>query len=299
MSGGFDTAPLAADVDYILAGKEKEFQVGLDALSMISDSKIQLNLGPNSNAVALTGAKGVEINYISGPHPAGNVGIQIHHIDPINKGDIVWTLNAADVLTIGTLFLEGKYNPEKLIALVGSEINQPQYYQTKAGAEVAGIIEAQLKQDNVRIISGNVLTGTKVEKSGYLSYYHHTITVIPEGNSHSFFGWLIPSPKIFSFYRTAFSWLTPNKVYSPNTNMNGGDRAFVFTGQLEKVLPMDIFPIQILKSIMVEDIDQMEQLGIYELDEEDFALCEYISTSKIEMQELIRKGLDIMRIEMS
>ncbi len=296
---GFDTAPLAADVDYILAGKEKEFQVGLDALSMISDAKIQLNLGPNSNAAALTGAKGVEINNISGPHPAGNVGIQIHHIDPINKGDIVWTLNAADVLTIGTLFLEGKYNPEKLIALVGSEINQPQYYQIKAGAEVSGILESQLKQDNIRIISGNVLTGTKVEKSGYLSYYHHTITVIPEGNSYSFFGWLIPSPKIFSFYRTAFSWLTPNKVYSLDTNLNGGERAFVFTGQLEKVLPMDIFPIQILKSIMVEDIDQMEQLGIYELDEEDFALCEYISTSKIEMQELIRKGLDIMRIEMS
>lgn len=296
---GFDSAPLAADVDFLLQGKEKEIQTGLDALNMLSDAKVHLNLGPNTKAPALVGAKGVEINNISGPHPAGNVGIQIHHIDPINKGDIVWTMNVADVITIGSLFLTGKYNPEKVVALAGSEIEKPQYYVTKAGAEVAGILDGQLKQDNVRIISGNVLTGTKVEKSGYLSYYHHAITVIPEGNQYSFFGWLIPSPKIYSFYRSAFSWLTPNKSYSLNTNLNGGERAFVFTGALEKVFPMDIYPIQLMKSIMVDDIDQMEQLGIYEVDEEDYALCEYISTSKIDMQILIRKGLDMMRIEMS
>jgi Na+-transporting NADH:ubiquinone oxidoreductase subunit A len=296
---GFDTAPLAADVDYILEGKEKEFQTGLDALSMISDAKIHLNLGPNSKAPALVNAKGVEINSFSGPHPAGNVGIQIHHIDPINKGDIVWTVNAVDVLTIGRLFLEGKYNADKMIALCGSEIKEPQYYNVKSGVEMGGLLKDQLKSDHVRVISGNVLTGTKVDRSGYLSFYDKEVTVIPEGDVYEFFGWLIPSPKKHSFYRTAFSWLTPNKVYKPNTNVNGGERAFVFTGALEKVLPMDIYPIQLMKAIMAEDIDMMEQLGIYELDEEDFALCEYISTSKINMQELIRKGLDMMRIEMS
>jgi len=296
---GFDTAPLAADIDYILEGKEKEFQTGLDALSMISDAKIHLNLGVNSKSAALVNAKGVEINNISGPHPAGNVGIQIHHIDPINKGDIIWTVNAVDVLTIGRLFIEGKYNAEKTIALCGSEIKDPHYITVKAGVEISGLVKDQLTQDHVRVISGNVLTGTRVDKSGYLSFYSKEVTVIPEGDVYEFFGWLIPSPKKHSFYRTAFSWLTPNKVYKPNTNMNGGERAFVFTGALEKVLPMDIYPIQLMKSIMAEDIDQMEQLGIYELDEEDFALCEYISTSKIDMQELIRKGLDMMRIEMS
>jgi len=296
---GFDTAPLSADIDYILEGKEKEFQTGLDTLSMISDAKIYLNLGPNSKAPALINAQGVEINYFTGPHPAGNVGVQIHHIDPINKGDIVWTVNAVDVLTIGRLFLEGRYNAEKTIALCGSEIKDPCYYSVKAGVEVGGVVEGQLKQDHVRIISGNVLTGTKVERNGYLSFYDKEITVIPEGDEYEFFGWLIPRAKKYSFYRTAFSWLTPNKVYKPNTNMNGGERAFVFTGQLEKVLPMDIYPIQLMKAIIAEDIDMMEQLGIYELDEEDIALCEYISTSKINMQELLRKGLDMIRKEMS
>ncbi|MCK5856878.1 MAG: Na(+)-translocating NADH-quinone reductase subunit A [Bacteroidales bacterium] len=296
---GFDTAPLAADIDFILEGKEKEFQTGLDALSMISDSNIHLNLGPDSKAPALLNAKGVEINNFSGPHPAGNVGIQIHHISPINKGDIVWTVNAADVLTIGRLFLEGKYNAEKMIALCGSEVKEPQYITVKSGVEIGSIVKDQLKQDHVRIISGNVFTGTRIDRSGYLSYYSKEITVIPEGDVYEFFGWLVPSPKKHSFYRTAFSWLMPNKSYKPNTNMNGGERAFVFTGALEQVFPMDILPIQLMKAIMAEDIDLMEQLGIYELDEEDFALCEYISTSKIDMQELIRKGLDMMRIEMS
>jgi len=296
---GFDTAPLAADIDYILEGKEKEFQTGLDAIAVVSGAKIHLNLGPNSKAPALVNAKGVEINHFSGPHPAGNVGIQIHHIDPINKGDIVWTVNAADVVTIGRLFLEGKYNAEKTIALCGSEIKEPQYYTVKAGVEVGGLLKDQLKSDHVRVISGNVLTGTKVDRSGYLSFYDKEVTVIPEGDVYEFFGWLFPSPKKHSFYRTAFSWLTPNKVYKPNTNLNGGERAFVFTGQLEKVLPMDIYPIQLFKAILAEDIDMMEQLGIYELDEEDIALCEYISTSKINMQELLRKGLDMIRKEMS
>ena len=296
---GFDSAPLAADIDYILEGNEQEFQAGLDALSMISDTKIHLNLGPNSKASALVNAGGVEINNFNGPHPAGNVGIQIHHITPINKGDIVWTVNAADVLIIGRLFLEGKYNADKIIAFCGSEVKNPQYISVKSGVEVSEILKDELTQDHVRVISGNVLTGTKIDRSGYLSYYSKEITVIPEGDVYEFFGWLIPSLNKYSFYRTAFSWLTPKKVFKPNTNMNGGERAFVFTGQLEKVFPMDIYPIQMMKAIMAEDIDMMEQLGIYELDEEDLALCEYISTSKIDMQDLIRKGLNMMRIEMS
>jgi Na+-transporting NADH:ubiquinone oxidoreductase subunit A len=296
---GFDSAPLAANLDFVLKGQGEAFQAGLDALAKLTQGKVHLNTSVNTQCEVLTKASGVERATFKGPHPAGNVGIQIHHISPINKGDIVWTVQAQDVVTIGNLFLKGQYVSDITIALAGSEIKQPQYYSLKRGAQVTDLLKNQLEQDNVRVISGNVLTGTKVEKSGYLGYYHNLISVIPEGNYYSFFGWLIPSPKKHSFYRTAFSWLTPNKEYRLDTNVNGGERAFVMTGALEKVFPMDIYPIHLLKAIMVQDIDQMEQLGIYELDEEDIALCEYISTSKIDMQELLRGGLDLMRKEMS
>ena len=297
---GFDTAPLAANLDFILEGQEEAFQKGVDALAKLTDGKVYLNTSVHTKSQVLLGAQGVELTTFKGPHPAGNVGIQIHHISPINKGDMVWTVQAQDVVTIGNLFLKGQYVSDITIALAGSEVAAPQYYKVKRGAEISSIVDSKLNNNsNVRYISGNVLTGTKVEKNGYLSYYHNLITVIPEGNEFSFFGWLIPSTKKHSFYRTAFSWLTPNKEYRLNTNMNGGERAFVITGELEKVLPMDIYPIQLLKAIMVDDIDMLENLGIYELDEEDIALCEYISTSKINMQSLLRTGLDMMRKEMS
>jgi Na+-transporting NADH:ubiquinone oxidoreductase subunit A len=296
---GFDSAPLAANTDFILNGKEKSFQAGLDALSKLA-SKVYLGISPKTTSAALKNAKGVEVNTFDGPHPAGNVGIQIHHISPINKGEVVWTVQPQDVVAIGDLFLTGQYISDINIALVGSEVEAPQYYSVKRGASIGAIVNGKVKTEcDLRYISGNVLTGTKVEPNGYLSFYHNSISVIPEGNKFEFFGWLVPSPKKHSFYRTALSWLTPNKEYRLNTNLNGGERAFVVTGALEKVLPMDILPIPLIKSIMINDIDQMEQLGIYEVDEEDFALCEYISTSKIEMQDILRNGLNMMRKEMS
>ncbi len=296
---GFDSAPLAANLDFVLEGKEESFQAGIMALSNLTEGKIYLGIGANTKSKVLLQTKGVERVQFDGPHPAGNVGIQIHHISPINKGELIWTVQAQDVVTIGNLFLKGQYDSDITIALVGSEIENPQYYQVKRGADIAGIVEGKTTPGHLRFISGNVLTGTKIEKNGYLSYYHNMITVIPEGDKYELFGWLIPSPKKLSFYRTAFSWLTPNKEYRLNTNLNGGERAFVMTGFLERVLPMDILPVYLLKAIMVDDIDQMEQLGIYEVDEEDIALCEYISISKINMQEILRNGLDMMRKEMS
>jgi len=297
---GFESAPLTTNVDFILQGNESAFQVGLDALSKLTEGKVCLGINSNTKSQALLNAKGVEINKFDGPHPAGNVGIQIHHISPINKGEIVWTVQAQDVITIGNLFLTGEYKPEITIALAGSEVQNPQYYKVKRGFEVAELLNGKLTdRGDVRIISGNVLTGTKLEKVGYLSYYHNLITVIPEGNKYSFFGWLVPSPKKHSVYRTAFSWLSPNKEYVLNTNLNGGERAFVFTGNMDRVLPMDILPMELTKAIMVDDIDMMENLGIYEVDEEDFALCEYVNTSKIDIQAIIREGLDSIRKEMS
>ena len=296
---GFDSAPLAADLDFILAGQEDAFQAGVDALAKLTEGKVNLGISSKTSSF-LKDIKNAEINTFSGPHPAGNVGIQIHHVSPINKGEVVWVVQAQDVATIGNLFLTGEYKPEITIALAGSEVKEPQYYKVNRGACIAEIIEGKLKTENpVRVISGNVLTGSNIGPKGSLSYYHNSLTVIPEGNIFEFFGWLIPSPKKHSFYRTAFSWLSPNKEYTLNTNMNGGERAFVFTGHMEKVFPMDIYPIQLIKSIMINDIDMMENLGIYEVDEEDIALCEYISTSKIDIQKVLREGLDELRKEMS
>ncbi len=297
---GFDSAPLAANIRFLLAGQDQAFQFGIDALAKLTKGKVHLGLSASTKSEVLSQIKGVEINYFNGPHPAGNVGIQIHHISPINKGEVVWVVQPQEVVAIGNLFLQGQYNSDITIAVAGSEVKNPQYYKVKRGAEVEAILKNNLlDKDPVRIISGNVLTGTKIDLSGYLSYYHNLISVIPEGNYHAFFGWLIPSPKKHSFYRTAFSWLSPNKTYRLDTNINGGERAFVVTGALEKVLPMDIMPIQLLKAIMIDDIEKIENLGIYELDEEDIALCEYISTSKINMQSILRNGLNLTRKEMS
>ena len=295
----FDTNPLAADNDFIVHGCGEEFQAGLDALAKLTFGKVHLNVDVNTSSKVFTNSKNVQINEFSGPHPAGNVGTQIHAIDPINKGDIVWYLFPQDVLSIGRLFKEGKFDARRTIALCGSEIKHPRYYKTIMGASVESLLQDNVRGENKRVISGNVLSGDKIENTGYIGFYHSEVTVIPEGDQFEFFGWMFPSFKKHSFYRTALSWLTPKKQYALNTNLNGGERAIVVTGQFEKVMPLDIYPIQLIKACMIEDIDAMENLGIYEVDEEDFALCEYIDTSKINIQEVIRKGLDLMRKEMS
>ncbi len=296
----FDTAPLGADWDFIVEGYGDDFQEGIDALAKLTDGKVHLSVhADKTKSPVFLDASNVVLHKFSGPHPTGLVGIQIAHIDPINKGDIVWTLDPQAVIFIGRLFNKGVYDSSRVVALAGSEVKSPKYYKVRNGISIANLVKDNVGDGELRYISGNVLTGSKIERAGYLSHYDFMISVIPEGNYQLPFGWLIPRPWKHSFYRTAFSWLTPNKEYRLDTNLNGGERAFVVTGAMEKVLPMDIYVIPLMKAIIAEDIDKMENLGIYELLEEDIALCEYISTSKINMQDLLRKGLDLIRKELS
>ena len=293
---GFDSAPLAPDYDFLIHGENEAFQTGLDVLKKLTDGTVHLTLnGQGAPDTAFTDAKGVQINKISGKHPVGNVGTQIHHINPINKGEVVWTVNAQDVVHIGKLFLTGKFDSNKVIALTGSEVKNPKYIKAKIGASISKITADNIKEGNVRYISGNVLTGDKVGEDGYLGFYHSHVTVIPEGDEPKFFmtkGWMGSGSGKFSINRSYFSWLTPNKKRVLDTNLNGEVRAFVVTGEMDRVFPFDILPMHLVKSIMFNDLDQMEQLGIYEIAPEDFALCEFVCTSKIEIQDTIRKGLD-------
>lgn len=347
----FDTNPLAPDYDFLLEGREEDFQAGIDALAKFSKSGVvnlnvpaskEIRFNPEdkfnytdstgkvveidyktaSNSTAYGGgsnqalkdliekygkasdlftkAKNVYIGEIEGKHPAGNVGIQIHHINPINKGEVVWTVNAQDVAIIGNFLRTGQYNAKKVIALTGSEVAAPKYYNVTIGQCLTGLLENALKpaEEKPRFISGNALTGTKVEKDGFLGFYDSQITVLPEGNKYDFFGWMIPvQPNKFSLSRTLWSWVMPSKSYRLNTNMNGEPRAFVVTGQYEELLPMSIYPVQLLKSCLVEDIDAMEGLGIYEIVPEDLALCEFACTSKQPVQQILQAGLDLVKKE--
>ncbi len=297
---GFDTAPLAPDYNFIMDNSSASlFNSGITALKKLTDGKINLVLnGSGDSSELLKKAASVEISHFSGPHPAGNVGIHIHHLDPLNKGEIVWIVNLQDVIAIGRLFEHGRYNHERIVALTGSEVEHPAYYKIISGASVSSLVKNDVKPGNLRYISGNVLTGTAIGSEGYIGYYDSQVTVIPEGDYFEFFGWMKPGLNKFSFSRTFASSLIPSKDYRLDTNLHGGERAFVMTGQYEKVLPMDIYPMQLLKAILSEDIDLMENLGIYEIAEEDFALCEYICPSKIEIQSIVRKGLDLMVKEM-
>ncbi len=296
----FDSTPLGVDFDFIVEGKEKEFQAGLDALGMLTDGKIHINVKEGeTGAKTFLNASGVQVNRFAGPHPAGNVGIQIHHVDPINKGEVVWFLDPQAVLIIGRLFLEGKYKAEKLVAFAGSEVKKPRYCKVISGSSILPIIKGEINDGDLRFISGSVFTGEKIEKHGYLGFYTNQLLVIPEGDHYELFGWAMPRFNKFSYSKTYFSWLMPGKKYKLDTNLNGGHRAFVLTGEYERVFPMDIYPMQLLKAIMVKDIDLMENLGIYEVDPEDFALCEFIDASKTEMQVIVREGLDFMRKEMA
>jgi len=296
----FDTSPLGLDYDFIVHGKGDLFQKGLDALKKLTSGNVHLNTNPQeTTSKVFHNSQGVQINQFTGPHPAGNVGIQIHHIDPINKGDVVWYLNPQDVLTIGKFFTDGKYDPSCMIALSGSEVDKPKYYKAIKGTSIKPFVENNVKEGELRYISGNVLTGKRIEKDGYLGFYDFHVNVIPEGNYFEFLGWGLPGLKKFSVSRSFIAWMNPSKKYSLDTNLHGGVRAFVLSGEYEKVLPMDILPVQLIKSVIAEDIDMMENLGIYEVDEEDFALCEFVCTSKINSQSIIRKGLDLIRKEMS
>jgi Na+-transporting NADH:ubiquinone oxidoreductase subunit A len=290
----YASAPLTADVDFVLENKTEAFQAGIDALAKLTSGKVHLSLKGKEKS-ALENISGVSIHKVFGPHPAGNVGVQISKIDPINAGDRVWTVAPQDVATIGEFFLTGKFNATKTIALSGSEVKDAQYYTLISGAQISDLVAGKIKGDNVRIISGDIFTGNKVAQNGFLGFYSNTVTVIPEGDQYRMFGWMpFASPSIHSAQRTGLSWLMPGKKYAPNTNLNGEERALVVTGEMENVMPLDIYPMQLLKACIANDIDKMENLGIYEVAPEDFALIDYTNTSKLEAQVIIRKALNLM-----
>lgn len=293
----FDTAPLAPDYDFVFKNKKVELKKGLEVLAKLSGGNLQIGV-PNSSTLETIGnLSGASVNEFKGPHPAGNVGIHIHHISPILPGQSVWYLNPQDVCIIGNLFLTGRYDATRIIALGGSGVVDPQYYEVLTGQTLRNILEKKIKEDNQRIIQGNVLTGVKSSESDYLSFYTNQITVISEGNQPEFLGWILPGFNKLSLSRSYFSWLNKSKTYNLDTNTHGEERAFVVSGQYEKVLPMNIMPVILLKAILAQDIERMEQLGIYEVSEEDFALCEFVCTSKIEVQQIIRQGLELMQKE--
>ena len=291
----YTTAPLAADTDYVLKGKEKELQAAINALGKMTPGSVHVSTG-NSASSPFTNISGVELHKVSGPHPAGLVGTQINKLSPINKGEVVWTVTPQDLVIIGEFLLTGKFNAERTVALAGSSVKTPKYYTTKIGAEISTFLYASgVNEEKFRLINGDVLTGTKTSPDGHLGFYNNTVTAIPEGDDYEFFGWNKPVfNKISSTRALTFSWLNKNKKYDLDTNTNGEHRAFVVTGRYEEVFPLDIYPLQLLKACMVKDLDEMEQLGLYEVAPEDFALTEFICISKQPHQQIIREGLDLM-----
>lgn len=292
---GYASAPLAADLDYTLAGKKAELETAVTALSKLTDGGVHISIGSSESPLAnLTNAI---THNVSGPHPSGNVGTLINKVNPVNKGEIVWTVNAQDLVIIGELLLTGKFNAERIVALVGSSVKKPRYFKTKIGSEVSTMIydNGVDKNGNDRIIAGNVLSGKRIAPDEFLDYYSNVITVIPEGDDYEFFGWTKPVFDKVSVSRAlTFSWLNPNKKFALTTNTNGEHRAFVTTGTYEEVFPLDIYPMQILKACMYNDLDEMEALGMYEVAPEDFALTEFVCVSKQPHQKIIREGLDLM-----
>lgn len=291
----YTTAPLAADIEFVLKDRKEDFQAGINALSKLTEGKTHLSFAKNSPSF-FPEIRGVELHRVSGPHPAGNVGVQIHHINPVNAGERVWVINPEDVAIIGNLFRTGRFDATRIVAVAGTEAPVNQYFKLKIGTHLKPLL-GEIGR-NVRMISGDVLTGDRVANEGFLGYYHNTLTLIPEGNRYRMFGWLpFKDNNIPSMSKTSLSWLFPGKKYEVNTNLNGEERALVVTGEMEKVLPMDIYPMQLLKECMAGNIEKMESLGIYEVAPEDFALIDYVNTSKLEAQEIIRMGLDLMITE--
>ncbi len=295
----FDTAPLAPDFDVLIAGEEENFKFGIEVLKRLTSGPIHVNVSADKEVSrTYSSAKGITLNKFSGPHPAGNVGVQIHHLSPIGKGDLYWTITPVGVVQLGRLFATGKVDMRKRIAVVGSEVAKPQYYETYAGANVRTYLEENLTSEHVRVISGNVLTGQKIAEDGYLGFYDNTVTVVPEGDQYQFFGSFVPTANKVSIHRAIglFSFLNPkSKEYTLTTNINGEHRPFVQTGTFERVLPMSIYPTHLFKAILTEDFDDMEALGILEVAEEDVALCEFVDVSKHELQSIVRQGIELMR----
>lgn len=301
---GFDSAPIAPELQFALKGQQVALQAGFDILKKLTNGDVYLGLNADQENTELEKITGVQKRYFKGKHPIGNVGVQIHHIKAVNKGEVVWTIDLQNLAILGRFFMSGQVNMTKTIALAGSEVSVAQYFNVIHGAQIGSIlrksnITPQNDGDLVRVINGNPLTGTPTTLDGYLDFYTNSVSVIPEGNKHEFLGWFAPRFDKFSVSRSYFSWLMPRREYNLDTNLNGGHRAFVLTGLYDKYLPMDIYPLYLLKAIIAKDIDKMENLGIYEVVPEDFALCEFVDPSKTEMQEIVREGIRLMINELN
>ncbi|MBO7229981.1 MAG: Na(+)-translocating NADH-quinone reductase subunit A [Bacteroidaceae bacterium] len=294
----FDSKPLAVNFEIALKGNEEDFQTGLDALSRIAP--VHLGICACQKSTALLVAKNVTTTIFKGPHPAGNVGVQINKTAPVNKGEIVWTIGAEEVIFIGRLFNKGKVDFTRTVALAGSEVKNPSYSKVVLGAQISTLVEGRLEDKNeLRIIDGNVLTGKKTAADGFLGAFSTEITVIPEIlNDADILGWAAPRFGMYSTSRSYFSWLFPKRKYTIDARIKGGERHMIMSNEYDKVFPMDIYPEYLIKAIITGNIDKMEQLGIYEVAPEDFALCEFVDSSKLELQRIVREGLDKLRAEM-
>jgi Na+-transporting NADH:ubiquinone oxidoreductase subunit A len=293
----FDTAPLAPDLSFIAEGEAHAFQKGLDVLTKLTSGKVHVGLdarGQNPPSDVFTQASGVEKHWFSGPHPAGNVGVQIHHIAPLKGKEKVWTLGVQEVFSIGKMFLSGEYHAERIIALTGAEMDAPCYVRTFQGANLGELLANKTQGDNLRIVSGDVLSGKQEKADGFLSFRADQVTALKEGNQYELFGWLLPLAPRPSVSGTIPSYGTDHRFVA-DTNTHGEKRAFVVSGLYESVLPMDIYPMHLMKAIMSNNLDKMEGLGLAELTEEDIALCEFVCPSKNPMQSILRQGLEYLQ----
>ena len=294
---GFNSMPLSQDFEYALKGEEKAFQAGISALAKLA--KVHLGVSARQTSSALTGATDCEVTVFDGPAPAGNVGVQINHVDPVNKGEVVWTLGAEEVLFIGRLMATGRVDLTRTVALAGSEVKKPCYAKMLVGQKLSTLLQGQVDLSaGIRIINGNVMTGLKTTADGYLAAHATEVNVIPEGDhADEFMGWIMPRFGTFSTHRSYFSWLCGKKEYVFDARVKGGERHMIMSGEYDKVFPMDIYAGYLIKAIITGDIDRQEALGIYEVAPEDFAVAEFVDSSKLELQRIVRQGLDILRKE--
>lgn len=294
----FDSAPLAPELSLVMGENDKYLKKGVEVLATMTDGKVYIGCHENESLVET----GAETNTFVGPHPAGNAGVQAANVKPVNKGEVIWTLDVVTAARIGRLFETGTVDYSTVVALTGSGISNPCYVKATMGCSLKSLLDNRIVDDEKekRIISGNVLTGVKEDIEGFLHAPYRHISVINEINKKDeFMGWASLSPKKYSIYRVFTSWLLGrHKEVDLDARLNGGERAIVLSGEYDKMLPMDIYSEFLIKSIIAFDIDKMEQLGIYEVAPEDFALAEFADTSKLELQHIVREGLDKMRAEM-
>ena len=293
----FNSMPLAQNFEYVLKGQEDEFQTGLSALAKIA--KVHLGVSSKQTSSALAAARDCEVTVFDGPAPAGNVGVQINHISPVNKGEVVWTLGAEEVIFVGRLMKNGFVDFTRTVALAGSEVKAPQYYKVLVGQQLSSIVDGRISSEGVRIINGNVMTGIKATTEDFLGAHATEVNVIPEGDhADEMLGWIMPRFGMFSTSRSYFSWLFgKKKEYVLDARVKGGERHMIMSGEYDRVFPMDIYAGYLVKAIITGDIDRQEALGIYEVAPEDFAIAEFVDSSKLELQRIVREGLDILRKE--